>query len=1352
MLGEGEQVSVGLALANVASGVTLSPMSSVTLTNEELSAEITVSASAMASGGNLMASASVMNATIPDAAIPVAIAPRQLALVFNPMSVALDPESADTVVEISLGGDDIGLLGEDESVVVTLTPDADSMTVDPTTLTLRGSIASTVRIQVSADMMSRTLTATAAALTNVDIADATLPVTIRERQFALIFRDPAVTTEQGDSQQINQAMLRADQPTQVLLSLEGSHLLDGEFVTATLTANESVTVTLPADAGEDDEIVFSASRTSAIVTITVSPDAIDAYVEALFDTTDVGTPIPSNANFAGTRLDIEVLALALMFDRAAVELTVDEETQVELSLIDVEGSALARETTITVQLSTLEGVLVSPETVILSGENPSTNLSLTALFNAVEGVLTATVLAGAGDVAIRGDELSVGVTPREFELVFRSVSDTARETAPLTTVNILAAGTTQVLLSLEGAEFADGEEVTVRITSADGLIAPIDSTAVLLSATQTMVVVELNAAFNAVNTPVTATIDPNDYEPFESSILPLNANFAMATVDAMIAPRAFTWVFDPSTELRVLAGDSAVVRLTLQAVEGSILGESMLGEGEQVSVGLALANVASGVTLSPMSSVTLTREELSAEITVSASAMASGGNLMASASVMNASIPNAAIAVVIARRQLALVFNPMSVALDPESADTVVEISLGGDDIGLLGEDESVTVTLTADSDGVTIEPSTLTLRGLIASTVRIQVSVDMMSRTLTATAAALTNANIADATLPVTVAERQFALIFRDPAMTTEQGDPQQINQAVLRAEQPTQVLLSLEGSRLLNGESVTVTLTADDSVTVTVTADASETDEIREIVFSAARTSAIVTITVSPDAIDAYVQASFDTTNVDMPIPPNASFADVRLDIEVRQLALIFDRSAIELTIDEETQIELSLIDVEGSALARETTITVQLSTLEGVLVSPETVILSGENPSTQLSLTALFNAVEGVLTATVSAGAGDVAIRGDELSVGVTPREFELVFRSVSDTAREAAPLTTVDILAAGTAQVLLSLEGAAFAEGEEVTVRVTSADGLIAPADSTAVLLSATQTMVVVELNAAFNAVNTPVTAAIDTNDYVPDGSSILPPNANFAMATVGAVITPRTFTWVFEPPTVRVLAGDSAMVSLTLQAEEGSMLGEGEQVSVDLTLTDTASGITLDPTPPVILTSEALSAEITVNASVMASSGNLMASASVMNATIPDAAIPVVIAPRQLALVFNPASVELIPANAEDTPVEISLGGDDFSLLGENESVTVTLTLEAEGVSIVDDELTFMLSGSAATQIVRLRASVGAESGTLTARIDPSANPQLPPGTNLAGLEASLAIQVRGGIRLRVKMFLEGPLQ
>ena len=1048
----------------------------------------------------------------PDSLPALEVVAREFNLVFN-LSELIVTAGDSVPIEISIEpGNSTSDLGAD-ILAVTLSFNGVNQTVVELTA---ASPSAEFTFNIPADAaMEGILTATAAALTNANITDTMLPVTIAGRAFALVFRG-LTTAEQGDPQRIDQIVLRAGRSTQVWLSLEDADLLADESVTVTLTADESVTATSTADA-----IVFSPSRTSALVTITANLDATDAYVLALIDTTDASMPIPPNASFADARLDIDVLALALVFDRAAVELTVDEETQVELSLIDVEGSALARETTITVQLSTLEGVLVSPETVILSGENPSVQISLTASFDVVEGVLTATVSAGADGVAIRDGELSVGVTSREFELVFRSVSDTAREAAPLTTVDILAAGTTQVLLSLEGAEFADGETVTVRVTSADGLIVPVDGTEVMLSATQTMVVVELNAAFNAVNTTVTAAIDPNDYVPAGQFILPPNANFAMATVDAMIALREFTLAFNPSTELRVLAGDSAVVRLTLQAVEGSMLGESMLGEGEQVSVDLTYQTILVGgelsVTPSPMA-VTLTSENLSAEIIVNASAMASGGNLMASASVMNANIPDAAIPVAIAPRQLALVFNPMSVAFDPESADTVVEISLSGDDISLLGEDESVVVTLTADADGVTINPPTLTLRGSVASSVRIQASADMRARTLTATAATLINANIADAALPMTIGERQFALAFRSLTMT-EQGNPQQIDQVELREGQSIQVWLSLEGSRLLDGEFATARLTVDESVTVTLPADAGEDDGI---IFSASRTSAIVTLTANPDATDSYVMASVSTTDAQrMPIPPNASFADARLDIDVLALALAFDRAAVELTVDEETQVELSLIDVEGSALARETTITVQLSTLEGVLVSPETVILSGENPSTNLSLTALFNAVEGVLTATVSAGAGGLAIRDGELSVGVTPRAFELVFRSVSDTARETAPLTTVNILAAGTTQVLLSLEGAEFADDEEVTVRITSADGLIAPADSTAVLLSATQTMVVVELNAAFNAVNTPVTAAIDPNDYVPDGQFILPPNANFAMATVDAMIALREFTLVFQ---------------------------------------------------------------------------------------------------------------------------------------------------------------------------------------------------------------------------------------
>ena len=832
-------------------------------------------------------------------------------------------------------------------------------------------------------------------------------------------------------------------------------------------------------------------------------------------------------------------------------------------------------------------------------------------------------------------------------------------------VDILAAGTTQVLLSLEGAEFTDGEEVTVRVTSADGLIAPIDSTAVLLSATQTMVVVELNAAFNAVNTPVTAMIDPNDYVPVGLSILPPNANFAMATVDAVITPREFTWVFEPPTELRVLAGDSAVVRLTLQAVEGSMLGESMLGEGEQVSVDLAFTDAASGLTLSPMP-VTLTSEELSAEITVNASVMASGGNLMASARVMNASIPNAAIAVVIAARQLALVFNPMSVALDPENADTVVEISLGGDDINLLDENESVVVTLTADSGGVTIEPSTLTLRGSEATSVRIQVSADVGSRTLTATAAALTNADIADATLPVTISapSREFALVFNPSLITIRAGDELSLEISIQ----------SEEGSILLPSEEVVVDFAYNGAVVVPV----------EGVVLSADNLSTALSLELPLSAITGNLRASASL------IGANIADGSVAVTIEPRAFSLVF-RSASDIDgagepiieanalANSSTEVRLSL---EGASLVGDETVVVEVASRDNLIVSDD-LIFSATTMSQLVRLDVSFEAASTAVFASVQASEianANFAMGG--LFMQVEDREFALAFRSADDTEKNGNPINEISILPGGSIEVLVSFDSigeSSLTSSESLQVRasVDADSGVTLDPSDGIIHLSSVQTTVLMTVQASVGAIPTVVSLSLV------DGQGI--ENADIQSARLNVSIDRRLFNLSFDPTSLTLAAGSLEAIELRIS---GADLSDGERVAVDLTVLGNANvAVTVpvafgdEPTQVVFIAPDTLTAVVNIDASEAMTVGSALVVAVVsaedqqaLGAEIELAqlAVTIEIVERELAIAFDPIEVRLNEAGTAQATLTL-----EGLLSDEQVRVNLNQFPEIPGVEIYD---------------------------------------------------------------------------
>ena len=1069
------------------------------------------------------------------------------------------------------------------------------------------------------------------------------------------------------------------------------------------------------------------------VPLTVATNAMSGMLTAEADTAGVTNAVVQPATLA---VEVVPRRFALRFETPAgaalgtVRVTAGSTTEVTVSLTNAE--ALEPGETVPVTL-TAEGVGVSTDTVVLSmtASRVALTIDATGVAAGIAGSVTATgvVLSDGSAVesmSVGPATLAVEVVPRRFALRFETPAGTVLETAQVT-----ARSTTEVAVALTNAEALEpGETVSVTLT-AEGVGVSTDAVVLSMTASRVALTIDATGVAAGIAGSVTATgVVLSDGSAVESM------SVGPATLAVEVVPRRFALRFE--TPAGTVLETAQVTARSTTEVTVALTNAEALEPGETVSVTLTAEGV--GVsTDAVVLSMTAPRVALTIDATgvaagIAGSVTATGVVLSDGSAVESTSVGPATLAVEVVPRRFALRFEtPAGTVLETArvTAGSTTEVTVALTNAGALESGETVSVTLTAEGVGVSTDAVVLSMTApRVALTIDATGVAAGIAGSVTATGVVLSDGSavestsVGPATLAVEVFSRRFALRFETPAGTV-------LETARVTARSTTEVTVALTNAEALEpGETVSVTLTAEG---VGVSTDA--------VVLS--MTAPRVVLTIDATGVAAGIAGSVTATGVvlsDGSVVESTSVGPATLAVEVfsRRFALQFETSegiALEtarVVAGRTTEVAVALTNAE--ALESGETVSVTL-TAEGVGVSTDTVVLSMTASSAVLTIGAAANATSGTLTAQANtAGVMNVVVEPATLAVEILPRRFALRFETPEGTVLETARVT-----AGSTVEVAVALENADLLEpGEAVPVMLT-AEGVGVSTDT--VVLSMTASSAVLTIGAATTSTSGTLTAKADVAGVM---------NAVVEPATLAVEVLPRRFALRFETPagaalgTVRVTAGSTTEVTVAL--ENADLLEPGEAVPVMLT----AEGVGVS-TDTVVLSMTASSAVLTIGAATTSTSGTLTAKADVagvMNAVVEPATLAVEVVPRRFALRFEtPEGTVLERAQVvEGSTVEVAVALENADLLEPGEAVPVTLT--AEGVDVSTDAV--VLSMTASSAVLTIGAATTSTSGTLTAAVADDSD--LPEGSTVAPVRLLVTVVESPGLRLRVRVLLEGPLQ
>ena len=1286
-LESGETVPVTLTVEEVDVSTDMSVLSMTAS-----SAVLTISAAVDVMSGTLTADADITD--LPNAEVelttllPVTVLPRRFALRFEtPEGAVLETAqvTAGSATEVAVVLENADSLVPGETVPVTLA--AETLSVNPSEVMLTAATARVVlTIDAAVDAMSGTLTAEAdtTGLVNARVEQATLPVTVLPRRFALRFETP-------EGAALETARVTAGSATEVEVVLENPEaLVPGETVPVTLTA-ETLSVVPPV-------VMLTEATPRVALRIVAATTAMSETLTAQADTTGLMNAVVQSATLAVTVLPAPV-NLQLMFDPPTLTVARDRERMATLSL---EGVPAGAAVTVALSVAATATVQVVTESVTFTATTQSHAITIRGV---AEGSATLTAMVDAdaladlpSDSTVESAQLPVTVVPAVTDTVMLQL---AFEPPTLT----VAVGSEEsAMLQLLG-EVPPGVAVTVALSTAAPATAQVVQEPVTFSADETRrEVTVLGVAAGSVA--ITAAVSE---DALEASGLPAGSSVAstdlavtvvLPTVDLQLA-------FEPPT-LTVITGSTATAMLRLEGVPAT---------GAAVTVELSVADEATA----EVTPAEVIFSEANPDTVVTLTGVAAGDATVTAVAVMldglsNAStVRSAQLAVtVVQKREFALGFEtPGGEALTEAQvmAGGAIEVVVVLGDADLLVPDEAIPVTLTAEGMGVSVDLPEVTLAETTPrATLRIVAMVNATSGTLTAEAdtTGLINAMVEPATLAVAVLPRRFALRFETPEGAV-------LETARVTVGSTAEVVVALTNIEALrSGETVPVTLT---TAEVGVSTNAA--------VLSVTTPRAM--LTVDTEGVVADVTGSVTATGVvvlsDGSAAMNTSVDPATLAVEIlpRRLALRFETpegavlEAAQVTAGSATEVAVVLGDAD--LLEPDEAIPVTL-TAEGVGVSSDVPVLSVTTPRVMLTIAAAVDAMSGTLTAEAdTAGLINVAVRPATLAVEILPRRFALRFETP-----EGAVLETAQVTAGRTTEVAVVLENAdLLVPGETVTVPVTlTAEGVGVSSDVP--VLSVTTPRVMLTIAAAVNAMPGELTADADTAGLI---------NVAVRPATLAVEILPRRFALRFETPegavleTAQVTAGRTTEVAVVL--ENADLLVPGETVTVPVTLT----AETLSVVPPVVMLTEATPrAVLRIVAATTAMSGTLTAqadTADLMNA---------VVQPEMLAVTVLPAPVNL--QLMFDLPtLTVAAGGVRTAvlrLLGDvpaDAAVTVMLSTAAPATAqVVTESVTFTATTQSHAITIR---GVAEGSATLTAMVDADALADLPSDSTVESAQLPVTV-------------------
>ena len=1255
----------------------------------------------------------------------------------------------------------------DERVEAVLTAPA-GLTVSSSQLTLSaGAMSREVTLTADVGAMSgvlalsvmQTTLTTLPRGTTVTVAEqATLPVRVLPREFALSFATP-----EGDA--LNTARVLAGGSTEVRLVLnDAGALLEGESVQVSLT-----TMTVTADLSG---LTLTAKRSSATFTIEAAYGvaSLSGMVEASGMVRSGGT-VATNTQVLPATLAVEVVErqfrLSVERDFAEIDserVVASGTTEVVVHVAGVDDpllgmSQLFAGETLTVDFVYMDGTGVSlslAAPLLLGAGNPTPYLgdtarssaTVVASLEATNGVLE---LTGRGLVNARVEpvSLAIEVLPSEFALVF-----TPSE------IGILTGREATVGLSLTGASLLlAGESVRVELRLADaGTVSLVTPSLLVFDASTPRQEVVLQAASGALpgTTQLLASVEES----------PTNLADAAFVGDELrvdvVSLREFVWVFrsvETDEELQeavVFAGATTRLLVSLEDVQGA---RPLTGD-ERVE---AVLTAPAGLTVSS-SQLTLSAGAMSREVTLTADVGAMSGVL--ALSVMQTTLTTlprgttvtvaeqATLPVRVLPREFALSFTtPEGEVLD------AVRVPAGGsiplrvrvEDVASLGEDTTLTVAL-AYTGGTGVGVSSPTVEFSANSTeaaVTLSAAFDAAPGILTATADALMNVMVEPATLDVTIEPRRFVLRM-------ERGDG--------------------SGGSIL-ARSFTILANTSTSVTwVLVNADAplaaGETLELSEFrinsggitgipdgfSFDAETTRVTTIVSASADAEGAVVQYFAPSSS----LPPNLVFLGnlaseaLTFEVAVRQFSLSFIPSTLALVPGISGRVVLRLTGEATpwgiSSLARGEQLPRARFTYDGTGISAQLPSrargrFSLNRDEITVTLNVSLDATDGTLTAMISGTLANAEVAPASLPVEIVPRGFALSFTTLEGTPLE----TPARVLAGGSTEVRVRLSGVAsllgvpsLGEDETLTVELAYADGTSVVAFPSTVQFSVGNTDADVTLSASLDATSGILTAMA--------GSTLV--NAEVAPTSLPVSIVPREFALSFTTLSgtplatpARVLAGGLIEVLVRLSGVPSSLglssLGEGETLTVELAYADGTSVVAFPSTMQ--FSAGNTDADVTLSASLDATSGILtaMAGSTLVNAEVAPASLPVEIVPREFALVFTSSMGETLDEArvlaGGSTEVRVVLSNAGALLEGESVRVSLTattVTTNQSGLTLTALEPSMTLTIDAAYDVTPpLLGAVEASGAVLLGGIM---------ATNTQVLSATLAVDVvERQFRLRI---------
>ena len=1051
----------------------------------------------------------------------------------------------------------------------------------------------------------------------------------------------------------------------------------------------------------DSSVEFAGAATSREVTVLgVAAGSVTLTAEA-----DI-SGLPEGSAVEPAQLQVTVVLptvdLQLSFAPMSLEVAVDATATAMLRLEGVPATGAS----VTVRVSVADEMMarvLTPQSVVFDAAMPSRdvtvegvtegNATVTAEFVSFSGLSTASI--------VRSEELAVTVVPAPVMLQL------AFELPALEVVAGVAATATLVL-----PDVPEGASVTVTLSSADtstALVMP--STVTFTATTQSRAVTLTGVAAGSVAVMAAVTADDlaSSGLPGGSTVVP-----AELVVTVVPAPVELELAFEPPA-LEVVVGATATATLSLLDVPA----------GASVTVELSVADASTAVRVISDSSVEFTGAATSREVTVLGVA-AESVTLMAEADVSG--LPEGStvapaqlqVTVVPAPVELELAFEPpalevvvgatatatLSLLDVPEGAEVTVELSVA---------DASTAVRVISDSSVEFAGAATsreVTVLGVAAGSVTLMAEADVSGLPEGST--------VAPAQLQVTVlpAPVELELAFEPPALEVVVG-------ATATA---TLSLLDVPA-----GASVTVELSvADASTAVRVISDSS-------VEFAGAATSREVTV-LGVAAESVTLMAEADVSG----LPEGSTVAPAQLQVTVLpapvELELAFEPPALEVVVGATATATLSLPDVPANAAV---TVTLSSADTATARVMPSTVMFTADTTSPVVTATVT---VTGVAAESVTLMA-EADVSGLPEGSTVAPAQLQVTVLPAPVELQLAFAPPTLTVAAGSEETVVLSLAGVP--EGATVTVTLSSADtatALVMPstvtftAQTPSPVVTATVTVAGV---AAGSATLTAVEDAL-TDSGLPAGSTVAP--AELAVTVVPA---PVMLELAFAPPAVTVAVGNEETAVLSL-----SGVPEGAAVTVTLSSADTATALVMPST--VTFTADTPSRDVTV-AGVVAGSATLTA----VEDALTDSGLPAgsTVAPAELAVTVVPAPPVMLRLAFESPTLTVAAGSEETAVLSLSDvpaGATVTVTLSSADTAtalVMPSTVTFTADTPSPVVTATVTVTgVAAGSVALTARLDASRTSGLPDGSTVAPAELQVTVVEAPGLRLRVRVLLEGPLQ